>query len=123
MRRKIFTEANMVKVKTMAEQGYGAAHIAHEIRSTPGSVRVMCSNKKIKRRDTSGSSWIPRRWITFKVSEETFLELERYAKQKEVPVQTLTAQLLEIMAKENLFDAVLDEVQLQQILVEPEMVE
>ena len=123
MRRKIFTKANLIKLRTMAEQGYGAAHIAHEIRSTPGSVRVMCSNMKIKLRHSRGSSWIPRRWITFKVSEETFLELERYAKQKEVPVQTLTAQLLEIMAKENLFDAVLDEVPLQPILVEPEMVE
>jgi hypothetical protein len=37
MRRKIFTEANMIKVKTMAEEGYGAAQIAYEIRSTPGS--------------------------------------------------------------------------------------
>jgi len=107
----------------MAEQGYGAAHIAHEIRSTPGSVRVMCSNMKIKLRHSRGSNWIPRRWITFKVSEETFLELDRYAKQKGIPVQTLTAQLLEIMAKENLFDAVLDEVPLQPMLVESEMVE
>jgi len=78
---------------------------------------------KIKLRHSRGSSWIPRRWITFKVSEETFLELDRYAKQKGIPVQTLTAQLLEIMAKENLFDAVLDEVPLQPMLVESEMVE
>jgi len=123
MRRKIFTKANLIKIRTMAEQGYGAAHIAHEIRSTPGSVRVMCSNMKIKLRHSRGSNWIPRRWITFKVSEETFLELDRYAKQKGIPVQTLTAQLLEIMAKENLFDAVLDEVPLQPMLVESEMVE
>jgi len=123
MRRKIFTKANLIKIRTMAEQGYGAAHIAHEIRSTPGSVRVMCSNMKIKLRHSRGSKWIPRRWITFKVSEETFLELDRYAKQKGIPVQTLTAQLLEIMAKENLFDAVLDEVPLQPMLLEPEMVE
>ena len=127
MRRKIFTKANLIKIRTMAEQGYGAAHIAHEIRSTPGSVRVMCSNMKIKLRHTrgskGGSSCSVRRWITFKVSEETFLELDRYAKQKGIPVQTLTAQLLEIMAKENLFDAVLDEVPLQPMLVESEMVE
>ena len=123
MRRKIFTKANLIKIRTMAEQGYGAAHIAHEIRSTPGSVRVMCSSMKIKLRHSRGSNWIPRRWITFKVSEETFLELDRYAKQKGIPVQTLTAQLLEIMAKENLFDAVLDEVPLQPMLVESEMVE
>src|SRR6516225_9531721 len=107
----------------MAEQGYGAAHIAHEIKSTPGSVRVMCSYMKIKLRHTRGSSWIPRRWITFKVSETTFLQLDRYARQMEMPMQTLVAQILEIMAKDNLFDAVLDEVPLQPMLVEPEMVE
>jgi len=123
MRRKIFTKANLIKMRTMAEQGYGAAHIAHEIKSTPGSVRVMCSNMKIKLRHTRGSSWIPRRWITFRVSETTFLQLDRYARQREMPVQTLVAQILEIMTKENLFDAVLDEVPLQPMLVQPEMVE
>jgi len=123
MRRKIFTKANLIKMRTMAEQGYGAAHIAHEIKSTPGSVRVMCSNMKIKLRHTRGSSWIPRRWITFRVSETTFLQLDRYARQREMPVQTLVAQILEIMTKDNLFDAVLDEVPLQPMLVEPEMVE
>ena len=123
MRRKIFTKANLIKMRTMAEQGYGAAHIAHEIRSTPGSVRVMCSNMKIKLRHTRGSSWIPRRWITFRVSETTFLQLDRYARQREMPVQTLVAQILEIMTKDNLFDAVLDEVPLQPMLVESEMVE
>jgi hypothetical protein len=123
MRRKIFTEENMIKVKTMAEQGYGAAQIAYEIKSTPGSVRVMCSNMKIKLRHTKFSSNSPMRWVTSKVSESTFLELDRYARQREMPVQTLVAQILEIIAKDNLFDAVLDEAPLQPMLVEPEMVE
>ena len=127
MRRKIFTEENMIKVKTMAEEGYGAAQIAYEIRSTPGSVRVMCSNMKIKLRHTrgskGGSSCSVRRWITFRLSEEAFLELDRYAKQKEIPVQNLTAQLLEIIGKENLFDAVLDDVPFKPTWVKPEMVE
>jgi hypothetical protein len=103
---KIFTQANIMLVKSMADQGLGAAWIASTIGSTPGSVRVMCSKMKIKLGRTRGVT----PWITCKVSEASFLELNRYARQRKVRLQTLVARLVETIAKDNLFDAVLDEI-------------
>jgi hypothetical protein len=107
---KIFTKANVIKIKTLADNGFGAVQIAHAIGSTPGSVRTWCHRMKIKLGRTKGfgcSAAEP--CIISNVSEASFLELDRHARQRKISVQTLAALLLETIAKDNLFDAVIDE--------------
>jgi hypothetical protein len=53
---KIFTKANVIKIKALADNGFGALQIADTIGSTPGSVCVMCSKMKIKLGRTKGSA-------------------------------------------------------------------
>ena len=116
---KIFTQANIMMIKTMADKGLGAAQIASTIGSTPGSVRVMCSKMKIKIGRTRSET----PWITCKVSEAGFFELNRYARQREVQLQTLVSRLLETMAKDNLFDAVLDDIPFKPISLQLDKVD
>ena len=72
---KIFTKANVIKIKSMADNGFGSAQIADAIGSTPGSVRCMCSKMKIKLGRTKGSGCSAKPRIISKVSEASFLEL------------------------------------------------
>ena len=105
---KTFTKANLLKIKVMADNGFGAVPIAHAIGSTPASVRNKCSEMKIKLGRTKGTDCSAERFIISVVSEASFLELDRHARQREISVQTLAVLLLETIAKDNLFDAVLD---------------
>jgi hypothetical protein len=104
---KIFTKVNIIKIKALADNGFGSVQIAHDIGSTPGSVRVICSKMKIKLGRAKGYASSAKPYV--KVSEASFLELDRHARQKKISVRTLAALLLETIAKDNLFDAVLDE--------------
>jgi hypothetical protein len=47
-RTKIFTNENVLKIKALADNGFGSVQIAHDIGSTPGSVRVICSQNENK---------------------------------------------------------------------------
>jgi hypothetical protein len=64
---------------------------------------------KIKLGRTRGCACSAEPSIISNVSAASFLELDRQARQREISVQTLTALLLETIAKDNLFDAVIDE--------------
>ena len=106
---KIFTNANVIKIRALADNGFGAVQIAHAIGSTPASVRNRCSKMKIKRGRTKGCGCSAEPCIISNISEASFLELDRHARQRKISVQTLAALLLETIAKDNLFDAVIDE--------------
>ena len=60
--------------------------------------------------------------IISNVSVSSFLELDRQVRQREISVQTLAALLLETIAKDNLFDAVLDEAPYKPMLLQAEEV-
>jgi hypothetical protein len=117
---KIFTNATVLKIKALADNGLGAVQIAHAIGSTPASVRVKCSKMKIKLGRTTGFGCSAEPCIISNISEASFLELDRYARQREISVQTLAALLLETIAKDNLFDAVIDEPPYEPMLLHPE---
>jgi hypothetical protein len=44
---KIITKANVIKIRFVADNGFGSAQIADAIGSTPGSVRCMCSKMTV----------------------------------------------------------------------------
>jgi len=106
---KIFTEANLIKIRVLADNGSGALQIAHAIGSTPGSVRNMCGKMKIKAGPLE-RLWLWRRAVhNFQRFRGEFFELDRHARQRDISLQTLAALFLETIAKDNLFDAVIDE--------------
>jgi hypothetical protein len=119
---KIFTNATVLKIKELADDGFGSVQIAHDIGSTPGSVRVICSKMKIKLGRAKGYASSAKPYVISKVSEASFLELDRHARQKKISVRTLAALLLETIAKDNLFDAVLDEAPYEPTSLQPEKV-
>jgi hypothetical protein len=106
---KIFTEANLIKIRVLADNGSGALQIAHAIGSTPGSVRNMCGKMKIKLGRSKGFGCGAEPCIISNVSEASFFELDRHARQRDISLQTLAALFLVTIAKDNLFDAVIDE--------------
>jgi hypothetical protein len=116
---KIFTEANLIKVRALADNGFGAVQIAHAIGSTPGSVRNMCGKMKIKLGRTKGFGCGAEPCIISNVSEASFFELDRHARQRDISVQTLAALLLETIAKDDLFDAVIDEAPCKPMSLQP----
>jgi hypothetical protein len=50
---------------------------------------------------------------------EFSIELDRRARQREISVQTLAVLLLETIAKDNLFDAVIDEAPYKPMSLQP----
>jgi len=70
---KIFTEANLIKIRVLADNGSGALQIAHAIGSTPGSVRNMCGKMKIKLGRSKGFGYGAEPCIISNVSEASFL--------------------------------------------------
>ena len=107
---KIFTDANVIKIKALADNGFGSVQIAHAIGSTPASVRTWCHKMKIKLGRAKGFGCsAAEQCIISNISEASFLELDRQARQREMSAQSLAALLLETIAKDNLFDAVVDD--------------
>jgi hypothetical protein len=119
---KIFTHANVIKIKALAANGLGSVQIAHAIGSTPASVRNRCSKMKIRLGSRKSSAHNAEPCIISNVSEASFIELDRHARQREISVQILAALLLETIAKDDLFDAVLDDAsyKLMSLLIVPE---
>jgi hypothetical protein len=115
---KIFTNANVIKIKALADKGFGAIQIAHAIGSTPASVRNRCSKMKIKLGRPRSCACSAEPSIISNVSAASFLELDRQARQRGIPVQTLATLLLETIAKDNLFDAVIDEAPCKPMLLQ-----
>ena len=89
---KIFTKANVIKIKSMADNGFGSAQIADAIGSTPGSVRCMCSKMKIKLGRTKGSGCSAKPRIISKVSEASFLELVPLGRNSEAQIAVRNAR-------------------------------
>jgi len=118
---KIFTHANVIKIKALAANGLGSIQIAHAIGSTPASVRNRCSRMKIKLGGKKGSARGAEPCIISNVSEASFIVLHRHAKQRQISVQILAALLLETIAEDDLFDAVLDDASYKPTSSQPHM--
>jgi hypothetical protein len=113
MPRRTFTAAAIRIIRNLASEGKSAAEIAHAIGSTPGSVRVICSQFKIRlpRRRPYPSlapSLGERRLVIF-MSPDDYARLERQAKRSQKPIAKYAGMLLQAIIIANIYDAVLDE--------------
>ena len=111
MARRVFTPAAIKIVRNLASEGKSAAEIAHAIGSTAGSVRVKCSQLKI-RLSRGGPSLVPSfagRRLVVHVRPDDYAALEHQAARLQKTVGEFTGMLLEAIVTADLYEAVLDE--------------
>ena len=106
-RRRVFTSRNVALMKQMASQGLSAREIAKALNSTPGSVRVTCSNQGIRLKRGRGSAAEPRPRSTAAAEHVSQVPIVAYmsfdlyekfsskAKALREPVTAFASQLLE----------------------------
>jgi len=106
MTERIFTQNNLLTIRTMAEEGRSATEIAKSIGSTPASVRVVCSHHKIK----IGRGQPPDHdAIVVRMDGTLSAEFRCKAEELQIPVSELATKLLSAIVTSNIYEAVLDE--------------
>ena len=134
-RRKTFTPAVIARIPRLVDQGLSAEDIADSLRCTIGTLRVRCSQlgislrrKGLKTRRDSKSPIKPTRLfgapsrpgpasdpsgsnlaLALVFSKRTAERLSQYASRRGLTVPSLAAALLEIIARDSLYEAVLDD--------------
>jgi hypothetical protein len=86
-------------IPEFVDQGLSALEIATRMGCTVGTLRVKCSQLKISLR---------RRSINIALRQAVFNQLQKRAALMGVPAVALAADLLEVIARDGLYDAVLD---------------
>jgi hypothetical protein len=113
-RGQVFTAKAVTVIQKLAEQGRSASEIAAAIGSTPASVRVRCSQLKIKlvRRGrpsrAEGNGLGDRKMIVY-TRQEVYAALHRKAAHMHKSPAELARMLLEAIASSDLYEAVLDD--------------
>jgi len=116
---KKITAAILEQIPTLIERGISPDEIADRIGCTRGTLRVACSKAKISLRKgdsdnlRSLSDSAPERTrdaaIPLNLPDMAIGRLRREAGKRGLAVATLASMLLEVIAQDNLYDAVLDE--------------
>ena len=112
MPRRVFTTAAIRMIRNLADEGKTAAEIAHAIGSTTGSVRVKCSQLKIRLSGAQHPSLVPSiegRKLVVYMRPEDYAALERQAAHMQKSARELAGMLLEAIVRSDIYDAVLDE--------------
>ena len=102
MRR--FTEAEIEKLRLMAECGHDGPTIARVLGRTPQAVRVKCVELGIRLRRPRADQE-----VRFEADFETVAGLRAAAAAKGTSVPRLARLLLETIVRDNLFDAIVDD--------------
>ena len=107
-KRMIFSPLVFSQINELIAQGLRATEIAKLIGCKVGSLRVKCSQQGISlRRNADGQSDLRRRLI-IRLSEDVALDLQRQAKKKGMSQAELALALLDAIARDDLYDAVID---------------
>jgi hypothetical protein len=116
---RVFTPENLIVVREMAARGCSARKIAEVIGSTPSSVRVKCSQQKIKLkrgrgpgRPSNGHFGGPedsRVRVVAYLPEQIYALLVQRALELRKPPSLLASMLLSAIATSELYRAVLDD--------------
>lgn len=120
--RRVFTSENLALMQAMADKGCSARDIAEKIGSTPSSVRVVCSHKKIRLRRGHRCAGRTVPWhleqlpephrkvevVTY-MPESLYAEFNRKANDLREPVSNLASMLLNAIVSSDLYKAVLDD--------------
>jgi hypothetical protein len=132
-RRRTFTASVVRRIPGLVDQGLSAAEIAESIGCTVGTLRVRCSQFgiRLRRKSLNESKSTPKEYIPSRselspgaqgkselrlvITEDAAKRLRQQAKFKRMSYQSLAACLLEIIARDRLYDAVLDGYQDDQV--------
>ena len=122
-RAKKIPAAALEQIPALLDQGLSAVDIANAFGCTVGTLRVKCSHTGISLRrkhaktarylQTTPTPSMPSAAAVSRLALQlpamTMEQLEQGAKAKGVPASTLASMLLETIAREGLYEAVLDE--------------
>jgi hypothetical protein len=100
---RIFTPEALVKIGDMVEQGMNRREIASVLGCSVNSLTVRCSQLGISLRRGQASKMVPLR-----LSKSASFVMHLQATKLSRDVSMLAKELLEAIARDNLFDAVLD---------------
>jgi hypothetical protein len=108
----MFSPAVLSQVKRSVARGTSAVEIAAKIGCKIGTLRVKCSQNGIslRRRNAPAAkpkSNVPKRMV-ISVPERVALRLQKQANKKGVSQSDLVVALLDAIARDNLYDAVID---------------
>jgi hypothetical protein len=109
---KIYTDEALARIPELLEQGLNRAQIAEQLGGKVTSLQVVCSRKGIslQRRDRRRlPNVLPDAALTVQLKARTVSRLQQRAEAKGISETTLAARLLDLIANEDLYDAVLDE--------------
>jgi hypothetical protein len=121
-RSKIFSEAIYLEITRLVDQGLSAAEIADRIGCKLGTLRVKCSQYGISLRRQSSkasSETSPHFRLSIPLSHGTALRLQKHAKKERTSSAKLAAELLEAIARDDLYGAVLDRDKTDRVVVIP----
>lgn len=111
----VFTPTAVEIIRELADQGKSAVEIANVIGSTPGSVRVRCSQLKVRllrpRARIRRSQPLPmlKRSLVVHLTPPVYAALKRKAHNMQKSTVELAASLLAAIVRSNIYEAVLDE--------------
>jgi hypothetical protein len=107
--RHILTKELLDSVSALIEQGLRPLEIAERFGCTPGTLAVKCSKAKISLRKGGPRQPRPPVETILTLSRKATAGLRERAAAMGCPEAKLASDLLEVIARDNLFDAVLDE--------------
>jgi transposase-like protein len=111
-RKQIYTDEKLATIPALLEQGMTREQIAGHFGGKVNSLQVVCSKKGISlwRRDrTRKPIELPDVKLTLCLKNRTLERLQKRAGAVGLTESELASRLLNLIASENLFDAVLDE--------------
>ena len=112
---QVFTTTAVEIIRGLADQGRSASEIADAVGSTPGSVRVKCSQFKIKLRRSRISGLattahdLPMQRLATHLSPKTYRALRRKAHHKQKTTTEFAEMLLEAVIVSSIYKAVLND--------------
>jgi hypothetical protein len=110
--RPVFNASTINTIRRLAGQGKSASEIAEVIGSTTGSVRVKCSQLKIKLRRQGRQGHIRQiagQRLVICLSDADYAALERKAADMQKSAVKLSGELLEAIISSDIYEAVLDD--------------
>jgi len=119
MVKKVFTQEVLASIPQMVADGMNRKEIAARIGCTPGSLSMRCSQYKIslrgpqRRKRKKSAKPRPAKHLTIKssviLSHVARSHLRQRAEARGVTEAALVMLILETIARDNLYDAVLDD--------------
>ena len=107
--RRVFTPSAINTLRGLVGQGKSASEIAGVIGSTAGSVRVKCSQLKIKLGRRGRPGRIAGQRLVICLSDADYAALKRKATDMQKSAMKLSCELLEAIISSEIYEAVLDD--------------